>query len=159
MKKITRKTPQSVKTQRKIDAAVDAALKQQSNVYVQVKQHDAAEIEQLKEAMSKLNKNQILPVLGLSEAQKKSLLPVRDPKNGLLIPNANQGWKLFSNIAFASIIGTQAFFANLDPEVIAALPDNIQYYVTAFQAVVGIAARLINQTKRKGVADVRNIKA
>lgn len=87
-----------------------------------------------------------------NDTEKKSLLPVKDASHGLLIPNANQGWKLFSNIAFASIIGTQAFFANLDPEVIAALPDNIQYYVTAFQAIVGIAARLINQTKRKNGA-------
>lgn len=150
MKKITRKTPQSVKTQRKIDAVINdvAAEKDQyykNLIHTQQTRHNN-EIEQLKKIG--------VPVLGLSEAQKKSLLPVRDPKNGLLIPNANQGWKLFSNIAFASIIGTQAFFANLDPEVIAALPENIQYYVTAFQAVVGIAARLINQTKRKGVANV-----
>ncbi|RXS99016.1 hypothetical protein [Acinetobacter junii] len=150
MKKITRKTPQSVKTQRKIDAVINdvAAEKDQyykNLIHTQQTRHNN-EIEQLKKIG--------VPVLGLSEAQKKSLLPVRDPKNGLLIPNANQGWKLFSNIAFASIIGTQAFFANLDPEVIAALPDNIQYYVTAFQAVIGIAARLINQTKRKGVANV-----
>ncbi len=159
MKKTNRKTPQSVKTQLKIDAAVDAALKQQSQVYIHVKQQDAADIERLKETVSKLQKSQVLPVLDVSNVQKKSLLPVRDPKNGLLIPNANQGWKLFSNIAFASILASQAFFANLDPEVIAALPDNIQYYVTGFQALIGIAARLINQTKRKGVADVRNFKA
>lgn len=155
MKKPTRKTPQSVKTQRKIDAAVDAALKQQSQVYINVKQKDDAEIEHMKKAFSKLQGSQILPVLDAPVVQKKSLLPVRDPTHGLLIPNAKESWKLFSNIAFASIIGTQAFFANIDPEIIAALPDNIQYYVTAFQAVVGIAARLINQTKRKqGAADV-----
>lgn len=150
MKKITRKTPQSVKTQRKIDAVINDVAAEKDRYYKnlihsQQTRHNN-EIEQLKQIG--------VPELGLSEAQKKSLLPVRDPKNGLLIPNANQGWKLFSNIAFASIIGTQAFFANLDPEVIAALPDNIQYYVTAFQAVIGIAARLINQTKRKGVANV-----
>lgn len=159
MKKITRKTPQSVKTQCKIDAAVKAALKKQDHFYISVIEQDAEEIKLLKERLHNQYISQILPVMDLPVDQKKSLLPVRDPKNGLLIPNANQGWKLFSNIAFASIIGTQAFFANLDPEVIAALPDNIQYYVTAFQAVIGIAARLINQTKRKGVADVRNIKA
>lgn len=150
MKKITRKTPQSVKTQRKIDTVINDVAAEKDRYYKnlihsQQTRHNN-EIEQLKQIG--------VPELGLSEAQKKSLLPVRDPKNGLLIPNANQGWKLFSNIAFASIIGTQAFFANLDPEVIAALPDNIQYYVTAFQAVIGIAARLINQTKRKGVANV-----
>lgn len=90
-----------------------------------------------------------------NKTEVKSLLPVKDPNKGLLIPNANQGWKLFSNIAFASIIGTQAFFANLDPEVVSSLPDNIQYYVTIIQALVGIGARLINQTKRKnGASDV-----
>lgn len=150
MKKITRKTPQSVKTQRKIDAVINDVAAEKDRYYKNLIHSQQTrynnEIEQLKQIG--------VPELGLSEAQKKSLLPVRDPKNGLLIPNANQGWKLFSNIAFASIIGTQAFFANLDPEVIAALPDNIQYYVTAFQAVIGIAARLINQTKRKGVANV-----
>ena len=43
MKKTVRKTPQSVKTQRKIDTAVDEALKQQSQVYVNAKQMDQAE--------------------------------------------------------------------------------------------------------------------
>lgn len=161
MKKISRKVPQSVKTQRKIDTAVDAALKRQSQTYINVKQRNDAEIEQLRDdiAQSFKHHKQIVPDYshGLFEETpqaKKSLLPVRDPVHGLLTPDAKQSWKRYSNITLAIIIATQAFFASLDPEVIAALPDNIQYYIAIAQALLGIGASVINQTKRKGAADV-----
>lgn len=150
MKKVTRKVPQSVKTQRKIDAAVQRALTNQIQVDIKQNPDPSPAIQSI---LEKIDRRQVIPLLERTSTQK-SLIPVKGP-NGLMIPNVGQGWKLFSNIAFASIIGTQAFFANLDPEIIASLPDNIQYYVTAIQAVVGIAARLINQTKlKKGVANV-----
>ena len=85
---------------------------------------------------------------------KKSLLPVRDPVHGLFVPDAKQSWKRYSNISLAIIIATQAFFASLDPDVITALPENIQYYIAIAQALLGIGASVINQTKRKGAADV-----
>lgn len=46
-----RKVPQSVKTQRKIDTAVDVALKQQSHAYIHSKELDQAQIEQLKNSL------------------------------------------------------------------------------------------------------------
>jgi hypothetical protein len=49
-----RKVPQSVKTQRKIDAAVDEALKQQSHAYIHSKELDQAQIEQLKNSLRML---------------------------------------------------------------------------------------------------------
>jgi hypothetical protein len=47
-----RKVPQSVKTRRKIDAAVDEALKQQSHAYIHSKELDQAQIEQLKKQLT-----------------------------------------------------------------------------------------------------------
>lgn len=159
MKKTTRKTPQSVKTQRKIDAAVDVALKQQSQAYSSVKQRNEVEIDRLKLVIQNSQNNPIIPdysnkLIEKIPQIKKSLLPVRDPVHGLLTPDAKQSWKRYSNITLAIIIATQAFFASLDPSVIAALPENIQYYIGIIQALVGIGASVINQTKRKGAADV-----
>lgn len=145
-KKGGRKVPQSVKTNRKIDAAIEDRNRFYGGVISRQEHKYEAEIEQIKQSYVSAEIGEF--------KQQISLLPVPNPSGGLLIPNAKDGLKLFSNIAFASIIGTQAFFANVDPEVIAALPENIQYYVTAIQALVGIAARLINQSKRKGVTNV-----
>ncbi|WP_336165559.1 hypothetical protein [Acinetobacter ursingii] len=103
MKKTTRKTPQSVKTQRKIDAAVDVALKQQSQTY---NLEHGAEIKRMKEAFKKINASQILPVLDVPVVQKKSLLPVRDPVHGFLtLPwqsgssNGEQHWRVIKDNA------------------------------------------------------------
>lgn len=155
MKKTTRKTPQSVKTQRKIDIAIDQVANEKDQYYKRLMTNQRtlhnSEIEQLKQ--------QIVPdyTAGLIEEPqplKKSLLPVRDPVHGLFVPDAKQSWKRYSNISLAIIIATQAFFASLDPDVITALPENIQYYIAIAQALLGIGASVINQTKRKGAADV-----
>lgn len=154
MKKITRKTPQSVKTQRKIDAALAQQEEvNRRNVALMLNRH-LTQIEMLKKPASAITPD-YLGGLDRTQQVKKSLLPVRDPVHGLLTPDAKQSWKRYSNITLALIIATQAFFASLDPVVVAALPDNIQYYIGIIQALVGIGASVINQTKRgKGAADV-----
>lgn len=164
MKKTTRKVPQSVKTQQKIDSVINEVAAEKDRYYKQLivaqqRRHNT-EIEQLKQQIVQPTPMRIVPDYtdGLFEETqqvKKSLLPVRDPVHGLLTPDAKQSWKRYSNITLALIIATQAFFASLDPVVVAALPDNIQYYIGIIQALVGIGASVINQTKRgKGAADV-----
>ena len=63
MKKTTRKVPQSVKTQRKIDAAVDAELQKQRQTYMRVKQSDDVEIKLLRVELEQASKQpaQIAP--------------------------------------------------------------------------------------------------
>ncbi|WEI18190.1 hypothetical protein PY247_18265 [Acinetobacter proteolyticus] len=146
MKKPSRKTPQSVKTQRKIDAAVDDAPKQQNQAYVKVKVRDDIEIEQLRVELEQASKQptQIIPVESSMQLVRGSSM-----KLGFWVHNWQTGWKWFSNVAFAGIVAVQAFYDTLPPEVIMALPADTQSKITLSLAVLGLLGRFINQSKPK----------
>ena len=140
-----RKVPQSVKTKRKIDAAVDAALQQQKQAYVKVKVRDDIEIEQLRIELEKASKQptQIIPVtpdyaVGILEESQHA---------GLLVKNYHTFWKWLSTWAFAAI-GYVSLYG-VPPEIIALIPEASQSKVTAALALLGFIGRFINQSRGK----------
>ncbi len=142
MKKITRKVPQSIKTQRKIDTAVDDALKHQSNTYIHSKQFDQAEIERLKKQLSDALKQptQIMPdyTVGLFGESKHS---------GVLVKNWHTAWKWISTWAFGLIAYVSV--AGIPVELLALIPEASQAKVTAVLALLGFVGRFINQSRGK----------
>ncbi|MEX5365686.1 hypothetical protein WCE00_01735 [Acinetobacter haemolyticus] len=147
MKKTTRKVPQSVKTQRKIDAAVGAALKQQSHSFLSVKQNDEDEIQKLENELAQaFNKpHEITPdyVSGLLEQTHHT---------GVVVKNWKNGWKWFSNLALAAIVAVNT--SPIPPELLDALPPDARQKVTIGLAVFGLLGRFINQSRKKDDADV-----
>lgn len=140
-----RKVPQSVKTQRKIDAAVDEALKQQKQAYVRVKTRDDIEIEQLRIELEKASKQptQIIPVTpdyadGIFGKTKHT---------GLIVQNWHTAWKWVSTWAFGLIAYVSV--AGIPPEVLALVPEASQSKVTAALALLGFFGRFINQSRGK----------
>ncbi len=137
-----RKVPQSVKTRRKIDAAVDEALKQQSNTYIQSKQFDQAEIEQLKKQLTDALKHQsqVIPdyAMGIFDDTQHT---------GLLVKNWHTAWKWVSTWAFGLIAYVSV--AGIPPEVLALVPEASQSKVTAALALLGFVGRFINQSRSK----------
>ena len=126
MKKVTRKTPQSVKTQRKIDAAVTEALEQQA-----------------KQPLSKSVDTtlQITPpyITGTWEEEK--------PHSGWIVKDWHKCLKWISTWAFAAI--GYVSVAGIPPELFALIPAASQGKVTAVLAVLGFLGRFINQSKTK----------
>lgn len=137
-----RKVPQSVKTKRKIDAAVDAALQQQKQAYVKVKVRDDVEIEQLRIELENASKQhtQIIPdyTAGIFEEKLHT---------GFLVKNWHTFWKWLSTWAFAAI-GYVSLYG-VPPEIIALIPEASQSKVTAALALLGFAGRFINQSRGK----------
>lgn len=142
MKKTSRKTPQSVKTQRKIDAAVDDALKQQNQAYVKVKVRDDIEIKQLRIELEQASKQptQIIPDYTAGIFEEK-------PHTGLLVKNSHTFWKWLSTWAFAAIAFVS--ISGVPPEVLALIPEASQGKVTAAIAILGFIGRFINQSRGK----------
>lgn len=138
MKKITRKTPQSVKTQRKVDIAIDQVAAEKDRYYKQIIANQQgrhnAEIERLK-----IESPQPL-------FEKEGL------NHGLVVPDWKQGWKWFSNLALAAIVAINT--SPIPPEILDAMSPDLRQQVTIGLAVVGILGRFINQSRRKEDADV-----
>lgn len=137
-----RKVPQSVKTQRKIDAAVDAALQQQKQAYVRVKTRDDIEIEQLRIEPDRASKQPAQITLdyaaGIFEETKHT---------GLIVKNWHTAWKWISTWAFGLIAYVSV--AGIPPEVLALVPEASQSKVTAALALLGFFGRFINQSRGK----------
>lgn len=135
-----RKIPQSVKTKRKINTAVDEALKQQEQAHIHAKKMDQAQIDQLKKELRQaLNQSaQIVPAsVGeiISETQHV----------GLLVKNWHTAWKWLSTwafglIAYVSVVG-------IPSEIIALIPEASQGKATAVLALLGFMGRFINQSR------------
>ena len=137
-----RKVPQSVKTQRKIDSAVDAALRQQSHSFLSVKQHDDDEIQKLENELAQaFNKpREIVPDYAGDLLDEK-------PHTGLLVKNPHTFWKWLSTWAFAAI--GYVSLVGLPPEIIALVPEASQGKVTAVLALFGFLGRFVNQSRGK----------
>ena len=130
MKKVTRKTPQSVKTQRKIDAAVAEALEQQTK-----QDHE-----------STYNALEVLHpyVTGTLEETK--------PHTGWIVNDWHKCLKWISTWAFAAI--GYVSVAGIPPELFALIPAASQGKVTAVLAMLGFLGRFINQSKTKPLPSV-----
>lgn len=137
-KKGGRKVPQSVKTQRHIDTAVEQAVADTKRFYDGVlarrDQKHAQEIAQMMQSPQ--------PLFGKEGLKSNS---------GLFVANKNKSWGWFSNIAFALIVAVQAFFATIPPELIATLPTDAQSKITMALAILGVIGRFINQSHRKPI--------
>lgn len=135
MKKINRKVPQSVKTNRKIAVAVEQSIANHKRFYDGVifrrEQKHIGEITALQKEILATT-----PQLLVSE------------NNGLVVSNWRNSWKWISNIAFALIVAVQAFFDTLPPELIATLPHDAQSKITMGLAVLGVIGRFINQSRQ-----------
>lgn len=139
MKKTTRKVPQSVKTNRKIYAAVKQAVADKQRFYDGViarrDQRHANEIAQIKQSPLQSNASHLFEKEGLKS------------NSGLLVANKSKSWVWFSNIAFALIVAVQAFFDTLPPELISTLPSDAQSKITMALAILGVIGRFINQSR------------
>ncbi|MCU4481237.1 DUF7940 domain-containing protein [Acinetobacter ursingii] len=135
MKKTTRKTPQSVKTQRKIDAAVEQVATDKDRFYQGV--------------LSRLENRHSDELNSIANKTAQALV-----NNSPIVSNWQNSWKWFSNIAFALIVAVQAFYDALPPEVLTALPADTQQTITAVLAVLGILGRFINQSRQKDAGHV-----
>lgn len=135
MKKIKRKVPQSVKVQRRIDAAVEQSIAENKRFYDGLihrrEQKHVSEITTLQKEILTTT-----PQLLVSK------------NNGIVVSNWRNSWKWMSNIAFALIIAIQAFFDTLPPELIATLPHDAQSKITMVLAVLGVIGRFINQSRQ-----------
>ncbi|WP_314338905.1 hypothetical protein [Acinetobacter guillouiae] len=131
-KKGGRKVPQSVKTNRKINAAVEQAVAEKKRFYDGV----IARRDQKHEQKISEVKASFLQAVPASTAQ------------GLLVSNKTKSWVWFSNIAFALIVAVQAFFDTLPPELIATLPVDAQSKITMALAILGVVGRFINQSRK-----------
>lgn len=134
-KKGGRKVPQSVKTQRRIDTAVEQAVTETKRFYDGViarrDQKHEQKIEEVK-------------------ASFLTAVPATT-KQGLFVQNKSKSWVWFSNIAFALIVAVQAFFATIPPELIATLPADAQSKITMALAILGVIGRFINQSRSKPI--------
>ncbi|WP_151979752.1 DUF7940 domain-containing protein [Acinetobacter guerrae] len=135
MKKTTRKTPQSVKTQRKIDAAVEQVATDKDRFYQGV--------------LSRQENRHSDELNDISNKTAQALV-----NNSPIVSNWQNSWKWFSNIAFALIVAVQAFYDALPPDVVTALPVHTQQTITAVLAVLGIIGRYINQSRQKDASHV-----
>ena len=135
MKKTTRKVPQSVKTQRKIDAAVDLAAAEKTKYYhsllTQQSRRHVAELGDLKDSLTPSNS----PLSGGGIS----------PVTSLIVPNWHTAWKWISTWAFGLIAYISV--AGVPPEVIALVPEASQGKVTAVLALIGFVGRFLNQSR------------
>ena len=135
MKKTTRKVPQSVKTQRKIDAAL--AQQEQVNrrsVALMLSRH-LAQIEMLKKPASAIAPDYVVGVLD------------ETIHTSFVVNDWRKGWKWFSNLALAAIVAINT--APIPPELLDSLSPDARQQVTIGLAVVGILGRFINQSRKK----------
>lgn len=143
MKKKTRKVPQSVKVQRRIDSAVEQAVANKKRFYDGViarrEQKHLAEISTLKGQI------QVEP-LKFSIVQSQ----------GLVVANWREGWKWFTVWGAATIAGINAFYAALPPEFIDALPEHTQSTINVIGGIALLLGRFINQSKLKALPPVEN---
>ncbi|MGQ2385115.1 DUF7940 domain-containing protein [Acinetobacter ursingii] len=135
MKKTTRKTPQSVKTQRKIDTAVEQVATDKDRFYQGV--------------LSRQENRHNDELNNIANKTAQALV-----NNSPIVSNWQNSWKWFSNIAFALIVAVQAFYDALPPEVLTALPADTQQTITAVLAILGILGRFINQSRQKDASHV-----
>lgn len=130
-----RKVPQSVKTQRKIDAAVDLAVAEKTKYYhsllTQQSRRHVAEMGDLKDSLTPSNS----PLSGGGIS----------PVTSLIVPNWHTAWKWISTWAFGLIAYVSV--AGVPPEVIALVPEASQGKVTAVLALIGFVGRFLNQSR------------
>ncbi|WP_419348286.1 hypothetical protein [Acinetobacter defluvii] len=139
MGKPTRKVPQSVKVQRRIDDAVQAAIADKDKQLLNQAKRHQKRVEMLESE------------LAATSAQFVSAELIQH-KVGWLVQNWRKGWLWLSNWVFAAI-GYIAVFG-IPPEVMALLPVESQTKVIAVLSVLGVIARFIDQSRKKPLPHV-----
>ncbi len=134
MAKPTRKVPQSVKVQRRIDDAVQAAMADKDKQLLHQAKRHQKRVEEL------------TADLEASTAQFALSTLTTEP-DSWVVKNWRKGWLWLSNWVFA-IIGYIAVFG-IPPEVMALLPVESQTKVIAVLSVLGMILRFVNQSKPK----------
>ena len=136
----TRKVPQSVKVQRRIDDAVQAAMADKDKQLLNQAKRHQKRIEMLEGELT------------TASAQFVSAELVQH-KVGWLVQNWRKGWMWLSNWVFAAI-GYIAVFG-IPPEVMALLPVESQTKVIAVLSVLGMILRFVNQSKPKPLPELK----
>ncbi|WP_372404987.1 hypothetical protein ACDW34_08790 [Acinetobacter piscicola] len=139
-KQPTRKVPQSIKVQRRIDDAVQAAIADKDKQLLNQAKRHQKRVEMLEGE------------LAAASAQFVSAELVQH-KVGWLVENWRKGWLWLSNWVFAAI-GYIAVFG-IPPEVMALLPVESQTKVIAILSVLGVIFRFINQSKPKPLPELK----
>ncbi len=125
-----RKVPQSVKTQRKIDAAINQVASEKDRywhkILVQQSTRHVAEVGELKQSFV-------------------SAELTAESSDGLVVPNWKQGWKWISNWSLLAIGYVAAY--GIPPELIATLPQATQAKVILGLSVIGFVGRFLNQSR------------
>nr|WP_298892213.1 DUF4414 domain-containing protein [uncultured Acinetobacter sp.] len=162
MNKINRNVPQSVKTQRKIDEAVQQALEKQHRVHLGIFEKKEQRIDELEQGLAQLTAQytSALDQMGQRQIQRSRppeitegpslrYSPTLESTNdsGFWVANWRNGWKWFSNLALTAIVAINT--VPVSPEMLDALPPDIRQQVTIGLGVIGILARFINQSKAK----------
>lgn len=130
MKKIKRKVPQSVKVQRRINAAVEQSVSKNKRFYDGLiacrEQKHIAEISTLK-----------------SQVEAQSLAFIAPENRSLIVSNWRNWWKWWSARGLALI----AFLAitPIPPEFLILLPDHIRMYAIAVTALCAFMMNFIDQ--------------
>lgn len=140
MGKPTRKVPQSVKVQRRIDNAVQAAIADKDKQLLNQAKRHQKRVEMLESELS------------AASAQFISTELI-EQKAGWLVQNWRKGWLWLSNWVFAAI-GYIAVFG-IPPEVMALLSVESQTKVIAILSVLGVIFRFINQSKAKPLPEIK----
>jgi hypothetical protein len=66
-----------------------------------------------------------------------------------LVKDAASAWKWYSVQILAIIAILQAMWMNLDPEIIAMLPEDVKYWIVIVLSLLGVVGRLISQNGDK----------
>ncbi len=157
MKKTNRKVPQSVKVQRRIDAAL-AEQSVMHKRHISALQRQYGEKIALLELNSGTNEKPIVVVqndtdfkidkeklAAVMQKNRSRILPIKTSQNnsGFIVSNWRNWWKWWSARGLALI----AFLAltPIPPELLVLLPDHIRMYAIAVTAVCAFMMNFIDQ--------------
>jgi hypothetical protein len=170
MKKTNRKVPQSVKVQRRIDAALaEQRLAHKKKIEAVISQYDQkiALLEMNSGTKDKpivvvqndtdfvIDKEKLAAVM---QKHRSQILPLKTSgkSSGFIVENWRDSWKWITVWGSATIIGINAFYLSLPPEFIDALPDNAQSTINFIGGIALLLGRFINQSKPKALPPAEN---
>lgn len=140
MGKPTRKVPQSVKVQRRIDEAVQAAIAgKDQQILNQAKRHQKR-VEEL------------TADLEASTAQFAWSTWTAQPYSGWIVQNWRKGWLWLSNWIF--ILIAWVAYNGIPNELLVLIPEANRTHVIPILSAIGVICRFIDQSRKKPLPEV-----
>ena len=168
MKKVNRKGPQSVKVQRRIDAALAEQKIAHKRYITAIQRKYGEKITQLETDLGLKQRSSVI-LHSVSEHDSQQLvdamrsvpdiiLPLKDnvKSSGFIVANWRDSWKWLTVWGSATIVGINAFYASLPPEFIDTLPDHTQSTINVIGGIALLLGRFINQSKPKALPPAEN---